>query len=304
MVTYCPFDIESDPSRFKLTTRAIETRYGSVAARISKNRSSHTATLYLHGVGADWTTWSPILRAAAELRLETHDQIFIDLPGFGDSENKLGSLQISDVGAMLLSIVSDLGYSRVRIVGHSMGGFLTLDMASRHPEAIESIHLVAGPYFSILKSIQHPFLSFGYSPTVAATFGTQYLLSRTGEFGTIFFKTLYHLGIFRLLLFPFASHPFRLKPLIVKDLCYQQNPRALIQTAANADGYDANKQWGLIKCPIFAVFGIKDRLVPPTDMRRLIRCQPNAVCTMLDDVGHLLHIEQPFEVLTDLRLWA
>jgi pimeloyl-ACP methyl ester carboxylesterase len=303
-LTYCPFDIESDPSLFNLVTTSVETHYGSVVARVSKEHLSEIATLYLHGVGADWSTWTPILKAEAELRMEAHDQVLIDIPGFGASENKLDVLEIADVGATILSVVSSLGYEKVRIVGHSMGGFLTLDMASRYTERVESIHLAAGPYFSILQSIQHPILSFGNSPTVAATFGAQYLIARTGDLGSALIKALYHLNLLRPFLLPYARHPFHLRNSIVKALCYEQNPRGLILTAANGDGYDADKQWGQITCPIRAVFGKQDHLVPPADMNRLLQCQPNAACTMLDNAGHLLQLEWPLEVLTALRLWV
>lgn len=302
-VGYCPFDIESDPGKFNLATVPVDTPYGRLMARASQDHLSGTATMYIHGIGADWTTWTPIIRAEAALRMKTHDQIFINMPGFGDSENKLNSLDIADVGATLLSVAASLGYSKVRIVGHSMGGFLTLDMASRYPDRIESIHLAAGPYFSILESLQHPLLSFGFSPMVAATFGIQHLVSRTGGVGLSAIRGLYSARIFPLFLFPFASHPFQLKPSVVKALCYQQNPRGLIQTAANADGYDADKQWGKIKCSIWATFGDKDHLVPQSDMLRLLRCQPGAKCSTVADAGHLLHIERPFDVVKALELW-
>lgn len=301
---YCPFDIESDPSALGLETVSVQTHYGSIVSRVSLKRSSETATIYIHGVGADWTTWTPIIRAEDSCQMTTHDQIFINLPGFGDSENKLNTLEIADAGATILSVASSLEYNKVRIVGHSMGGFLTLDMASRYPERVESIHLVAGPYFSILESIQHPLSSFGHSPTVAATFGSQYLIARTGQVGLDAAKAAYRLGAARLFLSSVVSHPFQLKQSVVKALFYQQNPSGVIQTAANGPGYDADEQWGRIRCPIWATFGDKDRLVPPKDMARFLRCQPTAECTMLKDTSHMMHVERPFEVLKALKLWA
>jgi pimeloyl-ACP methyl ester carboxylesterase len=300
---YCPFDIGSDPGALGLEKVSVQTHYGSIVSRVSLKRSSETVTIYIHGVGADWTTWTPIIRAEDSCQMKTHDQIFVNLPGFGDSENKLDNLEIADVGAAILSIASSLGYNKVRIVGHSMGGFLTLDMASRYQDRVESIHLVAGPYFSILETIQHPLSSFGHSPAVAATFGAQYLIARTGEVGQDAAKAAYRLGAARLFLSPVASHPFRLKQSVVKVLLYQQNSRGVIQTAANGPGYDADEQWGRIRCPIWATFGDKDRLVPPKDMTRFLRCQPTAKCTMLKDTSHLMHIERPFEVLKALELW-
>lgn len=303
-VGYCPYDVVSAAHEFNLETIFVDTKYGPLAVRASPHRTGGTATLYIHGVGADWTTWTPVLRAEAAAGLRVHDQILIDLPGFGDSPNRVGRLQVADVGAVVLGVVAELGYSKVRIVGHSMGGFLTLDMASRYPERIESIHLIAGPYFSILNTVQHPLTSFFHNATVAATFGTQYRLAQTGPVGTYVIRALYALRLFRPFLFPFASHPFHLRQSVVRALCYQYNPARIIQTAANGRGYDADRQWSLIRCPIWATFGDRDDLVPPPDMNRLHRCQPSARCTMLTDSSHLMHIERPFDVLDGLYLWT
>lgn len=301
---YCPFDIEAVASKFNLESIFVDTAYGPLAVRTSRDRSDSTATLYIHGVGADWSTWTPILQAEVAAGLHVHDQILIDLPGFGDSPNRLGSLRIADVGATVLNVVAQLGYSKVRIVGHSMGGFLTLDMASRYPEHIESIHLIAGSYFSILTTIQHPLKSVAHNATVAATFGALYRVAQTGPVGVRAIRVLYELGLSRLFLVPVTSHPFHLRQSVVRALCYQYNPAGVIQTAANGPGYDADQQWGLIQCPIWAAFADRDSLVPPPDMERLLRCQPSAKCTMLTDSSHMMHLERPFDVLNALDLWA
>jgi pimeloyl-ACP methyl ester carboxylesterase len=301
---YCPFDIDPVVEKFDLESIFVDTSYGPLAVRVSRERSSRIATLYIHGVGADWTTWTPMLQAAAAARLQVHDQILIDLPGFGDSPNRVGRLPIADVGATVLNVVAELGYSKVRVVAHSMGGFLTLDMASRYPEKMESIHIVAGSYFSILETIQHPLKSFAHNAIVAATFGTLYRASQTGPVGVSAIRALYELGLFRLFLFPVASHPFHLRQSVVKSLSYQYNPAGVIQTAANGPGYDADRQWSLIRCPIWATFADRDCLVPPPDMARLLRCQPSAKCTMLTDSSHMMHLERPFDVLSALDLWA
>jgi pimeloyl-ACP methyl ester carboxylesterase len=301
---YCPFDIVQSCDALGLETRRITTPYGALAVHASRKRRANTCTLYIHGVGADWTTWTPIMRAEAECGLDVHDQVFIDMPGFGASENKLDRLEIAQVGAAILAAAESLGYSRLRIVGHSMGGFLTLDMASRYPSRIDSIHLIAGSYFSILTSIQHPLLSFGYDATVAAAFGSQYLLAHTGSVEVKLLRMLYRMRLFRVLLIPYASHPFRLRDSVVRGLSEQVNPRGLLLTAANGHGYLPDEQWAKIECPIWAVFGDKDKLVPQHDMDRLRRCQPSANCETVADVGHLMHIERPTAVLDALKLWT
>jgi pimeloyl-ACP methyl ester carboxylesterase len=299
---YCPFDIDSDPTKFDLVTLRVDTSYGPLAARVSCKRGGQTATLYLHGVGADWSNWTPILQAEAAARLQVHDQVLIDLPGFGDSPNGAG-MKMAEVSEAVLEVVLALGYEKIRIVGHSMGGFRALDMASRYPERIESIHLIAGSYFSMLQTNQHPVASFRYSPAIAAIFSIHYQVARTGKLGAQVVRTLYALGISRAFLGAVARHPFRLRRSVVKALCYQYNPAGIVQTAANQLDYNADQRWTRIQCPIWAVFAKRDRLVPPRDMEQLVRCQPTVKSIMLTDSSHLVHVERPFDVLDALELW-
>jgi pimeloyl-ACP methyl ester carboxylesterase len=299
---YCPFDIESDPSRFDLETARIRTTRGLITARVSRKRDGRTATLYIHGIGANWSNWTPMLQAESAARLHVHDQVLIDLPGFGDSPNEAGA-DLRTTGEAVLEAVSALGYEKIRIVGHSMGGFVALDMASRNSGQIESLHLVAGSYFSMLQANQHPLSSCFRTPSIAAIFNVYYQIARTGKFGTQMVRALYALGISRTFLRVVASHPLRLRRSVVKALCYQYNPSGIIRTAKNQMDYDAYRYWARIQCPIWAVFADRDRIVPPRDMRQLLRCRPGVKSAMLTDSGHMVHVERPFEVLDALKLW-
>jgi pimeloyl-ACP methyl ester carboxylesterase len=301
---YCPFNMDPGSAIGDLRPMPVETAFGSLFTMVSRERQSETATMYVHGIAADWTTWVPILKAERLLQMEVRDQILVDVPGFGSSENVLGRLDIGEVGDTLMSIASTAGYSKIRLVGHSLGGFLALDIASRHPDYVESVHVGAGPYFSILATIQHPWRNLVYSPKVTATFGFLYLLSRADQLGVLAVHALYSLHLMRLLTYPAVRHPFRVDESVVKSLSELHRPRALIQAIANGDGYSPEEQWAKIRCPIWASFGEHDWFVPPGDMDRLLQCQPHAKCSVIREASHLHHIEWPFKVLEALDLWA
>jgi len=56
---YCPYDISTDPAPFDLVADRLVTRFGKTLVLRRPAPSSDTATLFLHGVGARWTTWTP-----------------------------------------------------------------------------------------------------------------------------------------------------------------------------------------------------------------------------------------------------
>lgn len=64
-----------------------------------------------------------------------------DLPGFGNSPLPEGQFSISDVAQAVYLWLMDQGLARTVVIGHSMGGYVTLALAKEHPEVLEGIGL-------------------------------------------------------------------------------------------------------------------------------------------------------------------
>jgi pimeloyl-ACP methyl ester carboxylesterase len=274
-----------------------QTEFGLLHLVRSPVRNGDCATLFVHGVANTWTTWTPMLRMARELGREFQDIVLVDLPGFGASRNFLHHLRSDEVGAALLGVIAGLGYGSVRIVGHSMGGFLTLDMASEPGFPIRSIHLVSGAYFSVVKAVQEPVSTLFSSPALSIAYWSQGLLAHAGGLGVGMVKLVQKAGAFPLFLNGFAAHPWAMRPLFTKSLAHDMRPKYFLLAAANGDHYDPFDRWSRIACPVFAVFGAQDKLVPPRDMTDLRRVQKHANAHLIDRCGHFAHVERPRETV-------
>ena len=69
----------------------------------------------------------------------------IDLPGHGSSEGP--SLKsIEDMSSWVKSFMETLKIQKIIIVGHSQGCLVGIDFASKYPEFIDGLVLVAGSY--------------------------------------------------------------------------------------------------------------------------------------------------------------
>ena len=91
----------------------------------------------LHGIGSRGVSWWPVVDALA-----AHFRLFVpDLRGHGDSDKPAAGYQIADYAADLAALIDALEISRPLILGHSLGGIITLAWAVCHPDCAERIAL-------------------------------------------------------------------------------------------------------------------------------------------------------------------
>ncbi len=95
--------------------------------------------VFVHGFGTEaainWYAQLLPFRGA-------YDVLAPDLPGFGRSERCLDTNCIALQVRCLRTLLDDLGVDRVSLVGHSMGGWISLAFAAAHPERVERLVVV------------------------------------------------------------------------------------------------------------------------------------------------------------------
>ncbi|TNM67303.1 alpha/beta fold hydrolase [Streptomyces sp. NP160] len=90
-------------------------------------RGSGNPLLLVHGLGAGWRSWSPILDELAERR----EVIAVDLPGFGETPPLTGEVSIATLTDSVADFIREQGLDGVSTVGQSMGGRMVLELARR-----------------------------------------------------------------------------------------------------------------------------------------------------------------------------
>jgi pimeloyl-ACP methyl ester carboxylesterase len=81
----------------------------------------------LHGLGAGWRSWTPIIEQLAERR----EVIAVDLPGFGETPPLTGEVSIATLTDSVADFIREQGLDGVATVGQSMGGRMVLELARR-----------------------------------------------------------------------------------------------------------------------------------------------------------------------------
>jgi pimeloyl-ACP methyl ester carboxylesterase len=95
--------------------------------------------LLLHGGLGSIQMFGPVLPALARGR----QVIAVDLHGHGRTALGDRAISMIDMGDDLATVLRELGYAQVDVMGYSMGGGVAFQLAARHPEMVRRLVLVS-----------------------------------------------------------------------------------------------------------------------------------------------------------------
>ncbi|MEP6925701.1 MAG: alpha/beta hydrolase [Pyrinomonadaceae bacterium] len=104
-----------------------------------KYYNSRPSLIFLHYFGGSSESWREVI---ALLLMDFHC-IALDLRGFGASEDSVDNHAIKDYADDLAELISILNLESYVLIGHSMGGKIALEFATRKPQGLQSLILLA-----------------------------------------------------------------------------------------------------------------------------------------------------------------
>jgi pimeloyl-ACP methyl ester carboxylesterase len=216
-----------------------------------------------------------------------HRVIAMDLPGFGHSPMPRERITISEYARILDSLLETLGVSAATVVGNSMGGFVSAELAIAFPQRVERLVLVSGAGISTYRHRDveriEPYLR-RLAPILAAYTGftaaqSDWVSRRR--------------GLRNLTLGMVARHPGRLPgPLVAEQLRGAGKPGFMQGLRANID-YPIRERLPEIVCPTLIVWGEDDKVIPVADASVFEELIPNSRKVVFEDTGHMAMLERP-----------
>lgn len=203
----------------------------------------------------------------------------LDNRDVGDSDASERPYSVADMARDTALFMKELKIEHAYVVGISMGGFIALELALRHPELVTKLVLVS-------TSAGGP-TNIPANPRLWPTFIS--LRSEKLEPTELIKK------VFTLIMAPgyVAKHPETLQEIIsissYKPISPQGYSRQLRACLLNNSTF----RLGRIKVPTLVIHGDKDPLVPSGNGRWLARRIHGAKLLMYPNVGHLPIIEEP-----------
>ena len=99
----------------------------------------------LHGIGSRGSSWWPVIDALAD-----HFHLYqIDLRGHGSSDKPENGYAVEVFAEDLQGVLEALELERPAIMGHSLGGLVTLYWASQYPVAVSALVLEDPPLHTL-----------------------------------------------------------------------------------------------------------------------------------------------------------
>ena len=230
---------------------------------IDKKKST---ILLMHGSGLTHIVWSLHEQFYAS---QGFNVLSVDLPGHGNSEGpSLNSIEkISD---WIKSLMLKINIEKIIIVGHSQGGLVGIDFASRYPELIEKIVLVANSYKMPVNQDLIDLAEAGDEKAVL-------LMMKWGYEGSKAF---------------IGGNPVKKIVNSARDI------REVLAVDLNAcnnykNGENAIKK---INCPTLCIFGDLDKMVPVKVGLKMSEQITNSETKIISDCGHMIIFEKAFEM--------
>ncbi len=225
----------------------------------------------LHAFPLDASMWDGVLPGLRGAGLV----LTVDLPGFGGSPVPDGEPSIDVVADAVVGVLDAGGHDRAVLVGCSMGGYVALALARRHPERVAGLALV---------------------DTTAEADGEEARTNReriagavTGDAGT---RAL--LPMVDSLLGPVtrADRPDLVEAVRGTMLRARQPAVAWAQRAMAARADSTDLLPGIV-VPAAVVVGEDDAVTGPDLARAMAAALPDAVLTVVPRAGHLSPVERP-----------
>jgi pimeloyl-ACP methyl ester carboxylesterase len=200
----------------------------------------------------------------------------LDLPGHGKSSGT-GHQTIEGYATDVARFIQSLGLSTAVLLGHSMGGAIALEMASRDPKRVLGLGLLAtGARLPVAPEILRA------SADPARFFEAVALLEELS----------------------FAPQTSLRLRKSAADRLRETRPAVLHGDVLACDAFDITPRLADIAVPTVILCGAEDRMTPPRYSAFLQARIRGASLDILPNAGHMVMLEQPDEVAAQIEMFV
>jgi pimeloyl-ACP methyl ester carboxylesterase len=259
--------------------------------------SGDDTLIMVHGNFASWRWWKPVME-----RLASGYHAYIpDLRGSGDTDRTPDGHTVEQLAVDIYEFVKALELSKLHLVGHSLGGAVSLQFTLDHPEMVYDLVLVAPAPAegmpNLRKPAQHQSWLLGlfelFDPKNLAsylspeTLETTYRQVRTLCANRLFLKR----AIMKMT--PSWRHDDNPDFEALVDDAVRMSPEAMVGHLLSLEKWNVQARLDSVEQPVLILLGKQDVLVHPKEMKRTVQPLKRGRLVMWKGVGHSPQIERP-----------
>ncbi|MCS6872384.1 MAG: alpha/beta fold hydrolase [Anaerolineae bacterium] len=224
----------------------------------------------LHGFPFNSSLWRYQVRSLSD----AYRVITPDLRGFGQSEAAEGVYEMSLLAQDVLRLLDELRIEKAAIMGHSMGGYVTLALWRLAPQRFSAFGLIA---------------SHVWADSEAQQQAREQLIGQVMERGAVAVVE--------------ALMPRLFAPNLNAEEPIQEQARAMMLSAPSTSltsalrgmmyRPDSSDLLPQIDVPALILCGDSDPIVPPERAEQMARQMPNATLVVIENAAHMPMLEQP-----------
>src|SRR5687767_9571238 len=197
----------------------------------------------------------------------------LDFWGFGESGRKRETYAVQDFVSLVNQFMDQLGIMKAPLVGHSMGGTVSLSVAIKYPERVSKVVVVGSPIVG--SSLAWPLKLAGYR-------GIAFLLFNM-------------MGLFRFgvkVASPFICRDERFPQMMDRDLS-RTTVESFLRSIASLRRTDLRPMLDQIQVPAMGIYGDRDIIVHPKQWQPMQKGIRHAYIERFPSAGHFPMLEEP-----------
>jgi pimeloyl-ACP methyl ester carboxylesterase len=225
--------------------------------------------ILLHGWLGSWGLWQETMSFLGRY----YRTYALDFWGFGESGKKRETYAVQDFVSLVDQFMEQLGIVRAPLVGHSMGGTVSLAVAIRYPERVSKVVVVGSPIVG--SSLAFPLKLAGMRPIAFLLFNM--------------------MGTFRLgmrIASPIICRDERFADMMDRDLS-RTTVESFLLSIASLRRTDLRPMLDQVKVPAMGMYGDRDVIVHPKQWQPMLKGIPHTKIERFPLDGHFPMLEEP-----------
>jgi pimeloyl-ACP methyl ester carboxylesterase len=233
--------------------------------------------ILLHGWLGSWGLWQETMTYLGAF----YRTYALDFWGFGESGKERDTYAVQDFVSLVDQFMENMGISQAPLVGHSMGGTVSLSVAIQYPERVSKVVVVGSPIVG--SSLAWPLKLAGRRPIAVLLFNMMWAFRAAMRVAS-----------------PHICRDARFSDMMDKDLS-RTTLESFLLSIASLRQTDLRPSLTQVKIPAMGMYGDKDIIVDPAQWKPMLEGNPHCRIERFPQAGHFIMLDDPSPFMTKLK---